>query len=79
MTSPLVTAAELAEHRADAAAMMLDTCLVRRPTGHTAQNETSGLEEPVYTTVVASSPCKVTAGSDTAGDLKARTIRIGGV
>lgn len=48
------------------------------PTGLTAQNETTGLEVPTFTTG-ATTPGKVQAPSAQAGDTSTRTVTIGGV
>lgn len=48
------------------------------PTGLTAQNETTGLEEPTFTTEGTLSG-KVQASSSQAGDTATRTVNIGGV
>lgn len=63
--------------RTAAQAQMLDTCDVKRPTGHMTQDETTGREIPEYETLY-SSPCKV-ASRVSKGDTLARYVTIGGV
>lgn len=50
----------LPELRAQAESLMVDQCVVRRPTGHTAQDPDTGSEVPEYADVFVS-PCKVQA------------------
>lgn len=75
MNEPILSAAELEELRADETASMLDTCLVRRPTGRTVQNEDTGREENIYETVVSASPCSV---RNPGASPTVRTVEIGG-
>lgn len=56
----------LREGRALAEARMTDTCVVERLTGHGAQNEATGAEEPAYETVFVSK-CRVQEGSTNIG------------
>lgn len=58
MTSIDVTAAELAALRAEAEALMVDTCSVKYVTGTTFDEDT-GREVPTYADRIASTPCKV--------------------
>lgn len=52
----------IADGRREAEALMLDTATVRRRTGFTTQNETTGQEVPT-TTVVFTTPCKLQSRS----------------
>ncbi len=58
----LITADELAEHRADAEARMLDQCRIEYPTGRMVQDETTGREVPQYATRFTTR-CRVKAGT----------------
>jgi hypothetical protein len=49
------------------------------PTGLTAQNETSGLEVPTFTTETTGLAGKVQASSAQAGDTATRYVTVGGV
>lgn len=73
MISPFPTAAEIAQFRADAEAGMLSTVAVRYKTGRTAQNETTGAEEPIMA-LRFNSPAKF----QTTGSLAANDVTTGG-
>lgn len=51
---------------------MRSRCMIRRNTGRTTQDESTGLEVPVWDVVHADLPCRVS------GDGGSRTVSIGG-
>lgn len=61
-----------------AEAAMTLTLQAWRPTGRTAQNETTGLEEPGFASE-GTTPGKVQAEAATGGDTETRTVSVGGV
>lgn len=75
---PAVTEAEIAEARADAAALMQDTCVVSRSTGRAVQDETTGKESAVFAEVMTSM-CRVqVTGTAAAGSLQLGRAEAGG-
>lgn len=73
----MITAAELAEHRADALERMTSTGRVRRSTGRKAQNPDTGREEPVWATPHESLPARLR--TNRSGDGAATQATEGGV
>lgn len=73
----IITPAELAEHRADARDRMDSHGVVRRKTGKTAQNEATGVEQPVWAVEHADEPCRYVAGASQGAET--RKVVVGGV
>lgn len=69
--------AELPLLRAEAEARMVSTVTIRRKTGLTAQNETTGLKDPIWDEVYTDHPFRL-GGADRGGS-GTRTVTIGGV
>lgn len=72
MTLQSAIEANLPFLRAEALARMTSTATVRRKTDTTAQNESTGLKDPVWTDVHTDEPGRFVGGST-------RTVTIGGV
>lgn len=75
MTVQSAIAAELPFLRAEAEARMVSTVTVRRQTGRSAQNETTGKEAPVWDDVHTAIPFRL--GGSNAGSAGSRTIHVG--
>ena len=78
MSEAILSDAELDELRAEELSMMRDRCTLRRPTGRTAQDEDTGLQEPTYEDLATDHPCQVRVGLGPAGTT-VRVVDIGGV
>lgn len=75
MTVQAGIAAELPFLRAEAEARMLSVVTVRRKTGKSAQDETSGKEAPVWDDVHTNIPFRL--GGSNSGSAGSRTLHIG--
>lgn len=78
MVDPILTADDIDVLRGDAGTTHTTTCRVEDPTGNSAQDPVTGLEEPTYETAFTSL-CAVRGPSATTHEPVAQTVEIGGI